>query len=94
MGKVNNAQFVLVVYLELDSGDPREQIRRATAQAQAGTLIRVIVGDVAPVPFGVPFPNAADWAWYRTDLIWQFNSGNSRRLNQWQTLLAEIEGSI
>jgi len=90
----NNSQFVLVVYLELDGGDPREQIRRATAQAQAGTLIRVIVGDVAPIPFGVPFPNAADWAWYRTDLTWQFTTGNFRRLNQWATLVAEIQGRI
>jgi hypothetical protein len=94
MGKVNNAQFVLCVYLKLDGGDPREQLRRATAHAQSGTLIRVMVGDIAPITFGVPFPNPADFAWYRTDLIWQFNTGNSRRLHQWQTLLAEIEGSI
>lgn len=94
MGKVNHAQFVLTVYLELDGRDPREQIRRATAHAPSGSLVRVMVGDVAPIPFGVPFPNAADWAWYRTDLIWQFNGGNARRLSQWQTLLAELEGSI
>jgi hypothetical protein len=94
MGKVNQSQFVLCVYLKLDGGDPREQIRRATTQAQSGTLIRVMVGDIAPIPFGVPFPNPADFYWYRTDLTWQFNTGNSRRLSQWQTLVAEIQRSI
>ncbi len=94
MGKVNNAQFVLRVYLKRDGGDPREQIRRATAQAPSGTLIRVMVGDIAPITFGVPFPNPADFAWYRADLIWQFDTANSRRLHQWQNLLTEIEGSI
>lgn len=93
MGKVNNAQFVLSVYLDIDGGDPREQIRRATAQAQSGTLIRVMVGDIAPITFGVPFINAADFIWYREDLIWQFSTGNSRRLSQWQNLVAEIKGA-
>jgi hypothetical protein len=94
MGKVNNAQFVQCVYLKLDGGDPREQIRRATTQSTSGTLIRVMVGDIAPIPFGVPFPNPADFYWYRPDLIWQFNTSNTRRLNQWETLLAEIQGSF
>ncbi len=90
----NKSQFVLVVYLELDGGDPREQIRRATSQALPGTFIRVMVGEVAPIAFGIPFPNAADWVWYRSDLVWQFSTSNPDRLSQWQTLLGELEGVI
>lgn len=90
----NSNQFVLEIYLKSDAGDPREQIRRSTCDLRPQTMVRVKVRNVPPVPFAVPFLNAADFAWYRSDLNWQFRTGNDQVLNAWETLVSQIRGAI
>ena len=90
----NSSRFILRVYLNSDAGDPREQIRRKTCDLQPRTNVRVVVRDIAPVPFAVPFVNAADFAWYRSDLIWHFDTTNEQVGNAWTTLVSDIEAAI
>lgn len=85
-----NAQFINWVNLKNDKGDPREQIRRATCDLAPGSLVKVWARNVAPVPFAVPFLNAADFAWYRQDLRWSFDSDNAQVLRAWRELHREL----
>lgn len=89
----NSNQFVLEIYLKSDAGDPREQIRRSTCDVEPATFVRVKVGSIVPVPFAVPFINPADFAWYRTDITWQF-IGDDRARIAWRTLETQIRGAL
>ena len=82
-------QFVLVVNLKHDQGDPREQIRRQSCDAEPGTIVRVHVNGVRVIPFGLPVPGSLDWEWYRPDLAWQF-VGDGNALAAWQNYAREI----
>ena len=94
MEPLKKAQFVLRVDLTPDGGDPREQIRRKTCDLNAGTFVRVCVGDLSPIPFAIPVMGYADFAWYRPDLSWGFETGNEQRLIEWQRLEADLRLAI
>jgi hypothetical protein len=94
MEQLRKAQFVLRVKLTLDGGDPREQIRRKTCELNSGTFVRVFVGDLSPIPFAIPVLGYADFAWYRSDLSWGFETDNGQRLIEWQRLEAELRAAI
>jgi hypothetical protein len=84
------SQFVVIVKLDPANGDPREQIRRATIFLEAGTFVRVQVGSVPAIPFGIPFVTQTDVDWKRKDLKWLF-SGDSKIVASWQVINREID---
>lgn len=85
-----NSQTILLVHLTA-LGDPREQLRRRTTDLPAGTKVVVSARNIKPVSFGVPFINAADFAWYRTDLFWQFEDDEPEVVRAWGELLQNLE---
>lgn len=90
-GQRSKTQFVFELVLDPTWADPREGIRRATHDLMPGRIVRIHVGDVGPISFGVPFVTRADFDWYRGDLVWQFCGSNQNRLIDWQRLVLEIE---
>jgi hypothetical protein len=94
MEPLKKSQFVLRVNLTFDGGDPGEQIRRKTCDLNAGTFVRVFVGDLSPIPFAIPILGYADFAWYRPDLSWGFETDNEQRLIDWQRLEAGLRVAI
>lgn len=84
------SQFVLTVRLHSDKGDPREQIRRATCDLSKGSTVEVMAGNVAAIPFAMPFLNYNDTAWYRPDIRWLFKSENEGVRHSWKQLEREL----
>jgi hypothetical protein len=93
-GQRSKTQFVFEIVLDQTWADPREGIRRATCDLMPGRIVRIYVGDVGPIGFGVPFVTRADFDWYRRDLNIQFCGSNTNRLDEWENLVLEIEGRI
>jgi hypothetical protein len=85
------SQFVFVLKLDPANGDPREQIRRATIFLEPGTFVRVHVGSVPAIPYGVPFVTQTDVDWKRKDLKWLFSSDDAKAVGSWQVIAREID---
>ncbi len=85
--------FVIRIKLDPTKGDPREQIRRQTCDLSPGVFVRVDVGDVSAIPFGIPFVTQTDFVWYRRDLRWNFSSDNSNALASWIYLIRELDNA-
>ena len=60
-GPRSKTQFVFELVLDPTWTDPREGIRRATWDLTPGRIVRIYVGDVGPIGFGVPFVTRADF---------------------------------
>lgn len=78
-----NTYSVQVVKLREDESVDR-QIFAHTSHLTEGTRVRLMVGEV-------PAWMVVHADWYRTDLVWQFETEHPTLLIGWQQLLARLE---
>jgi hypothetical protein len=87
------AQSVIRVCLDPLLGDPREQIRRQTTDLPSNTFVRVSCRMKA-IGLGFPIATHLDTAWYRSDLVWQFEASypNTEYAKTWEVIANYLGG--
>lgn len=72
-------QYVYQIRLDPKNSNPHRQLWAETVNLPTGANVRVMVGNVEPLPIG-------HYPWFREDIHFQFVLGSIPLLKKWQSL--------